>query len=110
MGEAFDELWESDENSQTRDIDGINIYRLDAKIYLKGIYQDELDSGERIIFADNTLSCEEKFNGLIGGDIRLPADLTGWPKYQVVPTLSILNTPKRKAILTFRQKQTLWRN
>mgnify|MGYP001162009059 FL=1 len=67
----FDELWESDENSQTRDIDGINIYRLDAKIYLKGIYQDELDSGERIIFADNTLSCEEKFNGLIGGGYQI---------------------------------------
>ncbi len=67
----FDELWESDENSQTRDIDGINIYRLDAKIYLKGIYQEELDSGERIIFADNTLSCEEKFNGLIGGGYQI---------------------------------------
>ncbi|MEN6507984.1 MAG: PD-(D/E)XK nuclease family protein [Smithella sp.] len=67
----FDELWESDENAQTRDIDGINIYRLDAKIHLKEIYQDELDSGERIIFADNAISCEEMFNGVIEGGYQI---------------------------------------
>ncbi|MDD4357814.1 MAG: PD-(D/E)XK nuclease family protein [Smithellaceae bacterium] len=67
----FDELWESDENAQTRDIDGINIYRLDAKIHLKGIYQDELESGERIVFADNAISCEEKFNGVIDGRYKI---------------------------------------
>ena len=67
----FDELWESDENAQTRDIDGINIYMLNAKILLKEIYQDELGSGERIIFADNAMSCEEKFSGMIAGCYKI---------------------------------------
>ena len=67
----FDELWERDENAQTRDIDGINIYKLDARIHLKGIYQDELESGERIIFADNAISCEQKFNGVIEGGYQI---------------------------------------
>lgn len=63
----FNELWESDENAEVRDIDGINIYMLNAKILLKEIYEDELDSGQRIIFADNAISCEEKFRGVIAG-------------------------------------------
>ena len=63
----FDELWESDENAETRDIDGINIYMLNAKILLKEIYSDEVESGQRLIFADNAISCEEQFNGLIAG-------------------------------------------
>ena len=67
----FDELWESEENAQTRDIDGINIYMLNAKILLKEIYQDELGSGERIIFTDNAMSCEEKFNGMIAGCYKI---------------------------------------
>ncbi|PKN88757.1 MAG: hypothetical protein CVU51_03500 [Deltaproteobacteria bacterium HGW-Deltaproteobacteria-1] len=67
----FDELWESDENAQTRDIDGINIYMLNAKTLLKEIYQDELESGERIIFADNAISCEEKFSGVIAGCYKI---------------------------------------
>ena len=50
-----------------RDIDGINIYMLNAKILLKEIYADEKESGERIIFADNAISCEEKFKGMIAG-------------------------------------------
>ncbi|MCK7515626.1 MAG: PD-(D/E)XK nuclease family protein [Desulfobacterales bacterium] len=41
----FDELWESDENAEVRDIDGINIYMLNAKILLQEIYADEKDSG-----------------------------------------------------------------
>jgi CRISPR/Cas system-associated exonuclease Cas4 (RecB family) len=67
----FDELWESDENAEIRDINGINIYMLNAKILLKEIYADELESGERIIFADNAISCEQKFSGTIGGCYKI---------------------------------------
>lgn len=67
----FNELWESDENAEVRDIDGINIYMLNAKILLKEIYEDELDSGQRIIFADNAISCEEKFRGVIAGCYKI---------------------------------------
>ncbi len=67
----FDELWESDENAEVRDIDGINIYMLNAKILLKEIYEDELESGQRIIFADNAISCEEKFSGMIAGCYKI---------------------------------------
>ena len=61
----FDELWESDENAAVRDIDGINIYMLNAKILLKEIYEDELELGQSIVFDDNAISCEEKFSGTI---------------------------------------------
>jgi hypothetical protein len=67
----FDELWESDENAEVRNIDGINIYMLNAKILLKEIYEDELKSGQRIIFADNAISCEEKFSGTIAGCYKI---------------------------------------
>jgi RecB family exonuclease len=67
----FNELWESDENAEVRDIDGINIYMLNAKILLKEIYEDELESGQRIIFADNAISCEEKFRGMIAGCYKI---------------------------------------
>ncbi len=67
----FDELWESDENAEIRDIDGIDIYMLNAKILLKGIYEEELESGRRIIFADNAISCEEKFSGKIAGCYKI---------------------------------------
>ena len=67
----FDELWESDENGEIRDIHGINIYMLNAKILLKEIYADELESGERIIFADNAISCEQRFSGMIGGCYKI---------------------------------------
>ncbi|MDP2853264.1 MAG: PD-(D/E)XK nuclease family protein [Smithellaceae bacterium] len=67
----FDELWESDDNAEIRDIDGINIYMLNAKILLKEIYEDELESGRRIIFADNAISCEEKFSGKIAGCYKI---------------------------------------
>lgn len=71
----FNELWESDENAEVRDIDGINIYMLNAKILLKEIYEDELDSGQRIIFADNAISCEEKFRGVIAGCYKITGRL-----------------------------------
>ncbi len=67
----FDELWENDENAHTRDMDGINIYMLNTKILFKEIYEDELESGERIIFADNAISCEEKFSGRIAGYYKI---------------------------------------
>jgi CRISPR/Cas system-associated exonuclease Cas4 (RecB family) len=67
----FDRLWESGENADVRDIDGINIYMLNAKILLQEIYADEKDSGERIIFADNAISCEEKFKGMIAGSYKI---------------------------------------
>ena len=67
----FDELWESAENAEIRNIDGINIYMLNAKILLQEIYEDELESGRRIIFADNTISCEEKFSGMIAGCYKI---------------------------------------
>ena len=67
----FDRLWESDENADVRDIDGINIYMLNAKILLQEIYADEKDSGERIIFADNAMACEEKFKGMIAGSYKI---------------------------------------
>jgi hypothetical protein len=67
----FDELWECDENAEVRNIDGINIYMLNAKILLKDIYADELESGQLIVFADNAISCEEKFSGTIAGRYKI---------------------------------------
>jgi RecB family exonuclease len=67
----FDELWKSDENAEVRDIDGINIYMLNAKILLQEIYADEKDAGVRLVFADNALCCEEKFEGMIDGCYRI---------------------------------------
>ena len=67
----FDRLWESDENADVRNIDGININMLNAKILLREIYADEKDSGERVIFTDNAISCEEKFKGMIAGSYKI---------------------------------------
>jgi hypothetical protein len=67
----FDELWVSDENAEVRDIEGINIYMLNAKILLQEIYADENESGECLVFADNAISCEEKFSGTIGGCYKI---------------------------------------
>lgn len=70
-GPLFDELWESTENSEIRKIKGINIYMLNAKILLKEIYADELESGTPVIFGDNAISCEEKFSGTIAGTYKI---------------------------------------
>ena len=67
----FDDLWFSDENAEVRDMEGINIYMLNAKIFLREIYEDEKTSGERLIFADNALACEKKFTGLIAGTYKI---------------------------------------
>jgi len=67
----FDELWVSEENAGVRDIEGINIYMLNAKILLQEIYADEKESSEGLVFADNAISCEEKFSGTIGGCYKI---------------------------------------
>jgi len=67
----FDELWESDENEALRNVEGINIYMLNAKILLQEIYEDEMKSDQRILFADNALSCEKKFSGMIAGRYKI---------------------------------------
>jgi hypothetical protein len=67
----FDELWESDENAGVRNIDGIDIYMLNAKILLQEICADEKDSGEGLVFADNAVCCEEKFEGVIDGCYKI---------------------------------------
>jgi hypothetical protein len=67
----FDKLWESDENAEVRDIDGINIYMLNAKIFLQEIYEDEKESGKSFIFTDNALACEKKFTGTIAGSYKI---------------------------------------
>jgi len=67
----FDEIWASDENADTRDIDGVNIYMLNAKILLQEIFADEKDSGDGLVFADNALCCEKKFEGMIDGCYKI---------------------------------------
>ncbi len=63
----FDELWESGENEELRSLEGIEIYRLNAKIILREIDEEERASGRRFLFAENAISCEEKFSGKIAG-------------------------------------------
>jgi CRISPR/Cas system-associated exonuclease Cas4 (RecB family) len=67
----FDKLWASNENAEVRDMEGINIYMLNAKIILREIYEDEKTSGERLVFVDNALACEEKFTGMIAGTYKI---------------------------------------
>ena len=67
----FDELWENDENAALRDREGINIHRLNAKILLQEIDEDERASGRQILFADNAVSCEETFSGRIAGRYKI---------------------------------------
>jgi RecB family exonuclease len=113
----FDELWESDENTTVREIDGINIYMLNAKILLQEIYADEKESGEHIIFADHTIACEKKFNGMIAGCYKITgrsdrlAEIAGrtevidfkyskWQsKYKLSEKTSVLERFKAKGVL-----------
>jgi RecB family exonuclease len=67
----FDRLWENDENADVREMDGINIYMLNAKILLKEIYEDEQESGERLIFSGNALACEKRFTGMLAGSYKI---------------------------------------
>lgn len=66
-GPLFDELWESGENEALRGLEGVEIYRLNAKIILREIDEEERAIGRQILFADNAISCEEKFSGTIAG-------------------------------------------
>jgi RecB family exonuclease len=63
----FDELWESRENTELRNTEGVEIYRLNAKLILREIDEDERASGRRVLFAANAISCEEKFTGTLAG-------------------------------------------
>ena len=45
----------------------MEIYRLHATILLQEIDEEERASGRRVLFADNAISCEEKFRGAIAG-------------------------------------------
>jgi RecB family exonuclease len=115
--ELFDELWESDENKEIRNIEGINIYMLNAKIILQEIYEDELQSGRRIIFADNAISCEEKFSGTIAGCYKINgrsdrlAKIAGCTEiidFKYSKKQSRFNVPARTTVLEqFKEKGTL---
>ncbi|MBN1474524.1 MAG: PD-(D/E)XK nuclease family protein [Syntrophaceae bacterium] len=67
----FDKLWESKGNAAIRNIPGIDIYMLNAKIFLREIYEDEKGAGERVVFADNTLASEKEFHGTIAGEYKI---------------------------------------
>lgn len=67
----FDKLWAGKENAAVREINGINIYMLNAKLFLREIYDDEKDSGEPLIFTDNALACEKRFTGTIAGSYKI---------------------------------------
>jgi CRISPR/Cas system-associated exonuclease Cas4 (RecB family) len=105
----FDELWESNENEELRNIEGINIYMLNAKNLLREIYEDELESGQRIIFADNAISCEEKFSGMIAGCYKVTghsdrlAKISGCTEvidFKYSKKQSRFNIPARTTVLT----------
>jgi len=70
-GKLFDELWSSEENAALRNINGINISMLNAKIFLQEIYADEKESGRCIVFADNAVACEKEFHGMIAGCYKI---------------------------------------
>ena len=67
----FDKLWESEGNAAIRNIPGIDIYMLNAKIFLREIYDDEKEAGERVVFADNTLASEKEFHGTLAGEYKI---------------------------------------
>jgi CRISPR/Cas system-associated exonuclease Cas4 (RecB family) len=64
-------MWQDEKNASVRDMEGINIHVLNAKIFLRGIYKDEDESDRRIIFGDNALACEKEFIGRIAGRYRI---------------------------------------
>jgi CRISPR/Cas system-associated exonuclease Cas4 (RecB family) len=113
----FDELWEQDENAEIRDINGINIHMLNAKCLLKEIDADELESDREIIFADNAISCEEKFSGVIAGCYKITgrsdrlAKISGCTEvidFKYSKKQSRFNIPARTTVLTrFKEKGIL---
>ena len=44
---------------------------LNAKIFLREIYDDEKEAGERVVFADNTLASEKEFHGTLAGEYKI---------------------------------------
>jgi hypothetical protein len=115
--ELFDQLWESDENADIRDIKGINIYMMNAKDLLKEIYSDELESGQRIIFADNAIACEEQFSGTIAGCYKITgrsdrlAEIAGRTEvidFKYSKKQNKFNIPSRTTVLErFKEKGVL---
>jgi RecB family exonuclease len=69
--ELFGKMWVDEQNASLRDKEGINIYMLNAKIFLGGIYEDEKASGRQVIFGDNALACEKEFTGMLAGRYRI---------------------------------------
>ncbi len=67
----FDRMWESKENAAVRNIPGIDIYMLNAKLFLREIYEDEKEKGESVVFADNILACEKEFHGMIAETYKI---------------------------------------
>lgn len=67
----FDRMWESKGNAAIRNIPGIDIYMLNAKIFLREIYEDEKKAGERVVFADNALASEKEFHGTLRGEYKI---------------------------------------
>jgi RecB family exonuclease len=113
----FDELWQSAENAEVRAIDGIDIYMLNAKILLQEIHADEIESGRRIIFDDNAISCEEKFSGTIAGSYKITgrsdrvAKISGRTEvidFKYSKKQSRFNVPTRTTVLArFKEKGIL---
>lgn len=67
----FGKMWVDEQNASLRDKEGINIYMLNAKIFLGGIYEDEKASGRQVIFGDNALAYEKEFTGMLAGRYRI---------------------------------------
>lgn len=67
----FDTMWESKENAAMRNMPGIDIYMLNAKIFLREIYEDEKEAKKHLVFADNTLASEKEFHGTIAGSYKI---------------------------------------
>jgi len=101
----FNELWESDENAEVRDIDGINIYMLNAKILLQEIYVDEKESGERVIFSDNALACEKRFTGMIAGSYKITGFSDRLARIAERTEVIDFKYSKKQSKYNFRKKQ-----
>jgi len=104
----FDELWTRNENKELRGIEGIDIFMLNAKILLREIYEDELESGRRIIFTDHIVSCEETFSGTIAGCYQIRgrvdrlakiSDRTEVIDFKYSKKHDKFNIPARKSVL-----------
>jgi hypothetical protein len=90
---------------------------LNAKALLKEIHEDELESGERLVFADNIISCEEKFSGMIAGSYKISgrsdrlANISGRTEvidFKYSKNHSRFNIPARTTVLErFKERSIL---